>query len=211
MYLYTAQWSEIGSTCKTDIIRIMPNADLEISPTAQPETVGTIIERIVHLKLETWGEIAESLRKHTGRRPFTQQEIEGFDTRDRYGVRPTIFPRDMDDVFHPSSNDWLRGMQLKRNIRAAWVRLRRLAPLIGRIVGFVFSVQDSAMRRRYESTGFAQSAIDAAEGGDERLAKMAKRALKCEILERAVRRRVGATAFGEILADVDAVVGELVA
>ena len=181
-------------------------------PCAKPELINTMVKLVDNLKLGTWDELAEALCNHTGRRPFTQQEVEGgFDARERYGVRPTIFPRDMDDVFDPSCTDWLRGMQLKRNTQAAWVRLRRLAPLIGRIVGFVVSVQDSAMRRRYESTGFAQSAIDAAEGGDERLAKMAKRALKCEILERAVRRRVGATAFGEILAEVDAVVGELVA
>jgi hypothetical protein len=66
-----------------------------------------------------------------------------------------------------------------------------------------------AKERRHEPTGFAQVALDAAEGGDERLAKAAKRALECEALEREVRRKFGAEALAAVSAEAKERVAEV--
>jgi hypothetical protein len=66
-----------------------------------------------------------------------------------------------------------------------------------------------AKERRHEPTGFAQVALDAAEGGDDRLAKAAKRALECEALEREVRRKFGAEALAAVSAEAKERVAEI--
>jgi hypothetical protein len=66
-----------------------------------------------------------------------------------------------------------------------------------------------AKERRHEPAGFAQVALDAAEGGDDRLAKIAKRALECEALEREVRRKFGAEALAAVSAEANERVAEM--
>jgi len=66
-----------------------------------------------------------------------------------------------------------------------------------------------AKERRHEPAGFAQVALDAAEGGDDRLAKAAKRALECEALEREVRRKFGAEALAVVSSEAKERVAEV--
>ena len=54
--------------------------------------------------------------------------------------------------------------------------------------------------KRFAPTGFLQIAKNASIAGDEPLRMAAKRALECEMLERAIRRRLGVAAFAEISA-----------
>jgi len=88
-----------------------------------------------------------------------------------------------------------------------WWAIRRVWFPVWKVQHFMWKLSTP---KRYSPNGFAQTVINATESGDERMAKMAKRALKCETLERLVLRKLGAQAFTELNAEVDALVDAMV-
>ena len=100
-----------------------------------------------------------------------------------------------------------RRKALEQTKSFGWWAIRRVWFPAWKVQHFMWKLSTP---KRYAPDGFAQTVINARESGDEHMAKMAKRALKCEILERLVRRKLGAQAFAEMNAEVDGLVDEIV-